>query len=732
MKSGYILSSQKSTNKKTKIPDNITLIQYKLSTNSLAIIDVLHIINHINKNTSEIEPFFKKNKSTNEIYQNDGTIYANASSTIIDDLKLTFTTNLMIESFNKSLKSQVVDVDGKVYLNSTVNPKQLLLSQLLSDLSMRYKKLYPGKKIIVYQLSCKDRQKNNGTKKLIQKYKELSQNQKYPRNSKIIDLYFKQFPTKKNFIGFSNWLDQNFNDFRLNKSIHYIQTKRKGGATKKRKFSSSERVILPVVKKVTEEDINNLNFESGYILSHGGTYDGQAKVPDNITLITYTDSNKALGPIDVHYIVSNMLENNLILQPPWLQDIENKTIYQPDGHFTQDDPGNVIQDILLTFNDEQLQYGQIFTQCIYLPDGKINVPENKTEYLLSKLLKDISEYQYRNHGVKKIILVQLSCRYHGLFTHHGSEIRRFSDIKKISQMPLIPRTAKIEAPLSIGLEFINYVKKRFVQVRPKGNIDYGFLDEFNPLWIINRNNVSESTLRYMIKELFGKEGNIVCKTTSSNDNVVTVECHLEHDILKGQCFKMKVDDDKMSISHLKFPDEFNCKIKGGEILYKLYRLASKLGLTTIELDDYSNLYFNNHTQHIDFAIYRILLTGESWYNKYCYKSVHHDENKRHNEIVRKSIIGTANNIEYWNLSEQVKKLTVEEYAICFSKLPDPVGSDNVDPGSIEAFNTFVRHLYNEMRYTRALTLSVNDTKTKAFYEKWPPFVFNHQIPFVFV
>jgi hypothetical protein len=202
---------------------------------------------------------------------------------------------------------------------------------------------------------------------------------------------------------------------------------------------------------------------------------------------------------------------------------------------------------------------------------------------------------------------------------------------------------------------------------------------------------------------------------------------------------MNVLDKKMFISNLKFPNEFRCKFKGSVILCKLYKLAKLLNLDFIVLNDHSKIYYNDDISlSIDLAIYKILLTGKSWYNKYCFKSEGYDNEIKHNEKVRNIPLSMVISNQFLNGFDEssypfknlfnAKKMSFKEIAKYVSD------TLNTNPGEdqvkiiLDEFRRITDLLYsnylsedNIIKYKREpLILTVNDKETIEFYanEDW--------------
>ena len=75
---------------------------------------------------------------------------------------------------------------------------------------------------------------------------------------------------------------------------------------------------------------------------------------------------------------------------------------------------------------------------------------------------------------------------------------------------------------------------------------------------------------------------------------------------------------------------------GSTLLRKLEQLAKRMGITTIILEDESNIEFNDNTIKISLRILYLLTTGETWYNFNGYYG-ENDDFVRNKELIRMSV-----------------------------------------------------------------------------------------------
>jgi len=101
-----------------------------------------------------------------------------------------------------------------------------------------------------------------------------------------------------------------------------------------------------------------------------------------------------------------------------------------------------------------------------------------------------------------------------------------------------------------------------------------------------------------------------------------------------ECFDVTIKQNIMTVENLKYPDEYNCSLRGKDILIRLYSIAYKLDLEKIVLYDLSKLILPEtrfeQKLEIDMATYYILLYGESWYNTLGYYQYDYNKERSHN------------------------------------------------------------------------------------------------------
>ena len=91
-----------------------------------------------------------------------------------------------------------------------------------------------------------------------------------------------------------------------------------------------------------------------------------------------------------------------------------------------------------------------------------------------------------------------------------------------------------------------------------------------------------------------------------------------------------------------------CVVNGNTILKKIKQIAKDINFSYIKLIDGSNIEYNRHKCDYTLSTYQILLKGQSWYNKYGFKSNNHNDQlkkwyKIRNTSFIKNIFNYSNN-----------------------------------------------------------------------------------------
>lgn len=210
---------------------------------------------------------------------------------------------------------------------------------------------------------------------------------------------------------------------------------------------------------------------------------------------------------------------------------------------------------------------------------------------------------------------------------------------------------------------------------------------------------------------------------------------------------IKIKEDAIVLDLLKYDQPNKCKISGSELLYLLYQAAKKLDYNIVIEGDASSkiLYSDEENEEnncsVRFAVYSILLTGKSWYNKYGYYSPDYNDEIRHNDRVRSlnmsnyfideedkkdRINGIIDFIKKYNKDVNITKYTSVEDAI---KHIDKIINKNSSNRDIvcEAATIINKFDIDRIMYTnqdnrknnipKDLVLNIRDTNTQALYER---------------
>lgn len=135
----------------------------------------------------------------------------------------------------------------------------------------------------------------------------------------------------------------------------------------------------------------------------------------------------------------------------------------------------------------------------------------------------------------------------------------------------------------------------------------------------------------ILQNHFGKDGNI--EMITENPNRLSFSMFYNNQKSSNECFDIYIEInhiDTLFVDGIKYLNERNCLMSGGEILTKIHHAAKEMGLKYINLHDASVHYFNDCFIELD--KHYILLHGYSWYNKFGYHSVNYEEELIHNSV----------------------------------------------------------------------------------------------------
>lgn len=104
----------------------------------------------------------------------------------------------------------------------------------------------------------------------------------------------------------------------------------------------------------------------------------------------------------------------------------------------------------------------------------------------------------------------------------------------------------------------------------------------------------------------------------------------------SECFLIRIHGlTQMELVRLRYPNQFNCAMRGKDILANIQNAARILGVKQIIVSDYTE-YEVPDREPICLWRYHILIHGISWYNKYGYVSNNHEDEVRHNAAILNS------------------------------------------------------------------------------------------------
>ena len=179
---------------------------------------------------------------------------------------------------------------------------------------------------------------------------------------------------------------------------------------------------------------------------------------------------------------------------------------------------------------------------------------------------------------------------------------------------------------------------------------------------------------------------------------------------KNECFKLilnQYENNTIEIDHLKYPSQDNCILNGPTILKKLVEFARELQYNIYVVLDFSTLILSNPGKtEVDMAAFKILLDGESFYNKHGFRSDQYDSEITHNEQLRQSPIrdtehnisdATIETIEN-NLNMKINDNTtfIEVANVIKSKIQNRQYSDE----AARAIEVLVTHFKGLIHYNR--------------------------------
>ena len=168
------------------------------------------------------------------------------------------------------------------------------------------------------------------------------------------------------------------------------------------------------------------------------------------------------------------------------------------------------------------------------------------------------------------------------------------------------------------------------------------------------------------------------------------------------CFNLKLENGHLELNTLKLPDEYNCQYTGTQILKGLFKVAKKLQISRIKVKDLSVIRVNDCTSSIDLAKKSILLNGESWYNKYGYYSLSHQEDNNYNRSITLNEKHLGSRMK--KLFVHNKDLTISDVVKKYMELINIEKKKKCD--IVREYNKFIQRL--DIHYDNILFLDVDN------------------------
>jgi hypothetical protein len=204
---------------------------------------------------------------------------------------------------------------------------------------------------------------------------------------------------------------------------------------------------------------------------------------------------------------------------------------------------------------------------------------------------------------------------------------------------------------------------------------------------IHRRNSKKTDEVSVIRRVFDNDlFNIVERNISDSNVEIELMDLRQHKQSKNKCFILKINRHKreIEIDSLKTDiggDQISCALSGTYILHHLIKVAKNLNYTIFIGTDLSFLTLSNPGKtKVDLAHYKILLDGQSFYNKARFHSIYHEQNVTHNQQIRelnvRGIINSDTDVEkieeafdieitdtttFADLGKTIKKITQDKH-----------------------------------------------------------------------
>jgi hypothetical protein len=193
--------------------------------------------------------------------------------------------------------------------------------------------------------------------------------------------------------------------------------------------------------------------------------------------------------------------------------------------------------------------------------------------------------------------------------------------------------------------------------------------------IKNIKNIIETSIKKYFSEDYKNDDIIIYDNSDSDSNLIydiyNINIICENDELNTTKFSLNFNKEDKEDIFIEIENLSRCitnsRIQSGtKILNNIINIGKELKIKFITLTDASFIYENTNCE-IDLAYYMILLYGESWYNRFGFKSQYYKKENAHNnsminktfqEYIDKCIY---NNRFYYYKNNNKDRLKLEEY-----------------------------------------------------------------------
>jgi hypothetical protein len=213
----------------------------------------------------------------------------------------------------------------------------------------------------------------------------------------------------------------------------------------------------------------------------------------------------------------------------------------------------------------------------------------------------------------------------------------------------------------------------------------------------------------ILKDIFNENDGYVIKKNNFNPFIWNIQSKTK------DCLVLEFS--QFSQTNIHINSLHKCGDKSGTtLLQKIDELAKKMSLEYIFMEDVSLIVLNGI--EIDLAFFKILTTGESWYNSFGYGSVDYENELKYNEKLRNRNLMEVLN-KYPKIIVDVEKLysmnalffenipfeqlTIKKFFECSNRLIK-TNQYELKPNQIETLQKLIEIIGNfELQYNRNLT-----------------------------